>query len=918
MKTSSTSHSQVSRSQVPRSQVSSARITRSQIIALSNAAYQLENYAFAKKALIFWLKTYPNDLWIQYRLAIILFKLGEKDDALRLCNIIVNRDPEFVEVWSLLTALYPNSSNEKKNAVERVRLLKHYQQLETKNRKKTGLPSLSGKTKGQPEIDLDAMDDFDILSAIRVAKKMQSDQDVNSAYRLLKIYTRRWPAAITFKLLLGDILNRMGQAEDGVRMIHDTLESDVTGQVAARLWTEKTSYQNLWPNPEQLAIDVSTLRVPEKVARQAKLDGLVAFSYEPEMVIREIAPQKPSRGVQQSAAGISEVVNVLPEDASSDLEQEEIAHSRSDSLEADDRRQSASNETKSTAKPKTEKKTKIKSSFFPILDLLRRLSSAQSNGNSGKDAEVVGEYVYKLDVDDADERFPVYVVLSTVAGLTKKYGKNNKDFIDQEMRSVVDAVENREGWNAMVYYPDEFQSGNNTVMDAESIRKALIQLDESLAGKGSMIGALLIIGGHEVVPFFSLTNPAMDDDLKIHTDIPYASTDATNYYDQQWQVGRIPGDNSNDPGLILSQLRAIQNHHILKFSESLTNAKDKNSGKPKFLNKLAKVGKSIKSFGYSCAAWQRASIPVYKNLTDAANLLLSPPTMASNFPLSRMEDADYAYFNLHGIKGQPNWYGQKDSKDTSAIPMIPVAVDINTVRNLAKTPKVVFAENCYGAEINNRNESNALSLHMISKQTRVFIGSTVIAYGAVNLPLVAADLLANLFWKHLMTDISCGEAFRRARKNMATEIEASSGGLDGEIQKTLLSFVFYGDPLYTLEENADITERMQRAKTPRNYELVREKLDSKVGIDFSMARRIYDEVRDRYKLEGVSDEFSTFTIRKQVMTNKAGLDPDMVERNQNYVIVYTNDNRIGSVIDRQITRVTVSREGKIIKVSFSR
>lgn len=890
-----------------------SQITRSQIITLSNTAYQAENYAFAKKVLILWLKTYPNDLWIQYRLAIILFKLGSKDDAIRLCEIIVKRDPEFIEVWSLLAAIYPKMSDGKKNAIQRVKLLRNFQQHDAAQNRKQGFASLLGKAKQTEEVDLDAIDDFDILAAIRIAKNMRSDQDLSSIYRLLKIYIRRWPGAVQFKLLLGDVLNRMGRTEEGIRMMHDTLENDVTGQVAGRLWGKENAYRNLWLDPDLLSVDISSLSVPEKIARQAKLDRAVEFSYAPEPAAA--ASESFSDKLPEKQKPIIETRLAAEPAFAANLSPDKNAHSQQNPSEATLSGQSG--EIAPVPPRKNEKKAEVKSSLFPLKGLFRNIFTGKIGKAPETDAEPIKEYVYKLNIEDADERFPVYVVLSTVAGLTAKYGKNNKDFIDQEMRSIVDAIENREGWNAMVYYPDEFQSGNS-VMDAESIRNALIRLDETLAGKGSMIGALLIVGGHEVVPFFTLTNPAMDDDLKIHSDIPYASTDNVNYYDQQWQVGRIPGDNSNDPGLILSQLRAIQNHHIKKFSGSLNAEKNRNAVKTQFLSRIAKTVKSAKSFGYSCAAWQRPSVAIYKNLTDAANLLLSPATMASNFPIGRLEDADYAYFNLHGIKGQPNWYGQKDSKDTSSIPMIPVALEINTVQNITKTPKIVFAENCYGSEVVNRNESNALSLHMLGKQTHVFIGSTVIAYGAINLPLTAADLLANLFWKHLMTNVSCGEAFRRARKNMATEIESTSGGLDGEIQKTLLSFVFYGDPLYTIDEDADITDRMQRAKTPRNYELVREKLDSKVAIDFTMAKQIYDEVKERYKLEDVSDEFSTFSIQKQIMNNKAGLDPDVVERNQNYVIVYTKDNRVGNMLDRQITRVTVSKEGKIIKVSFSR
>jgi hypothetical protein len=67
-------------------------------------------------------------------------------------------------------------------------------------------------------------------------------------------------------------------------------------------------------------------------------------------------------------------------------------------------------------------------------------------------------------------------------------------------------------------------------------------------------------------------------------------------------------------------------------------------------------------------------------------MLVSPPTMATNFPSSRLEGIDFGYFNLHGIKGQPNWYGQKDSKDTSSIPMIPVALQIQNLQPVTKAP----------------------------------------------------------------------------------------------------------------------------------------------------------------------------------------------------------------------------------------
>ncbi len=882
-----------------------AKINRTQLIDLSNAAFQLGNFDCARKLLIAWLKEFPNDLWIRYRLAIVLYKSGKTNEAIRLSEIILKYDPEFFEVWALLSVLYPENSEDKKIALSRMKLIKSYQKGKEGSRNKNIFGFFNrGLTEKNLEC-IDDVDDFDIITAIHFSLNSDQQKDLESYFRLMKIYTRRWPNAIQFKLLLGDVMNKMGNVEEGTKLIHSTLENDLLGQVANRTWKENNVYKDLWIDSAALSIDVSKIQIPLKVGKKARLDHTINISWSD-------SDSKLSNRSDEfiTAANAKDVFMEAPE-----KNDESLPNPIAIADESMIKQEESELSDREKISPQKEMKTLITSNgnLSSLIGFLKKIFTGRWEKQT-ETIDSIKEFIYKLDPDDADERFPVYVILSTVAGLTAKYGKNNKDFIDQEMRSAADAIENRNGWNAMVFYPDEFQANSKTVLDPQSIRNSIIKLDESLAQKGSMIGALLIVGGHDVVPFFKLSNPAMDDDLSICSDAPYGSPDSSRYYDQQWQVGRIPGDSSDDPGLLLSQLRSIQNYHIAKYEQEQSRSKRKSAKAPRG----AKIKKGVKSFGYCCSVWQRPSVAIYRNLTDSSEMLVSPPTMATNFPSSRLEGIDFGYFNLHGIKGQPNWYGQKDSKDTSAIPMIPVALQIQNLQPVTKTPKVVFAENCYGAEILNRNESNAISLHMIGKGTHVFIGSTVIAYGAMSLPLTAADLLAHLFWKHLMTGISCGEAFRRAKKNLATETESNSGALDGEIQKTLISFIFLGDPLYAVDDNADITDRMQRAKTPRSYELIHERLDSKVAIDTDLAKKIYEEVKEMYKMEGMNDEFSSFTIQKQILSAKSQGDRQRYIESPNYVVVFTKDAKLGNMTDRLITRVTVSKDGKIKKVSFSR
>ena len=90
---------------------------------------------------------------------------------------------------------------------------------------------------------LEDVDDFDIFSALKIAKDSFQDQDPESYRRLMNIYLRRWPHAIQFKLLYGEFLNHIGSIEEGTKLIHSTIESDLLGMVAVRLWGEKNSYR---------------------------------------------------------------------------------------------------------------------------------------------------------------------------------------------------------------------------------------------------------------------------------------------------------------------------------------------------------------------------------------------------------------------------------------------------------------------------------------------------------------------------------------------------------------------------------------------------------------------------------------------------------------------------------------------------
>jgi hypothetical protein len=89
----------------------------------------------------------------------------------------------------------------------------------------------------------------------------------------------------------------------------------------------------------------------------------------------------------------------------------------------------------------------------------------------------------------------------------------------------------------------------------------------------------------------------------------------------------------------------------------------------------------------------------------------------------------------------------------------------------------------------------ALALKFLQSGSQAVVGSTSTAYGSVSVPLIAADYLGHAFWNYLRKGLPAGEALRRAKIALAHEMHDRQGYLDGEDQKTLISFILYGDPL---------------------------------------------------------------------------------------------------------------------------
>lgn len=411
----------------------------------------------------------------------------------------------------------------------------------------------------------------------------------------------------------------------------------------------------------------------------------------------------------------------------------------------------------------------------------------------------------------ADGRFPSYVILSNKSALEEQYGSPAFDQIDAAIREVAAATAAQPNWNATVLYVDDDQSTAKFGLEASKlndpweIKHLLADLDDALKAKGEMIGALLIVGGANIIPFHHLPNPVDDDDKDVPSDNPYASIDE-NYFVPSWPIGRLPGGDGQDPAALVNALTSIA-------------AARGQSQKPKstlmdlitrFLTAIGLMRPRRKSFGYSAEIWRRASHSVYRPIGEPRKLSVSPPTASGGLPKEASNPLELAYFNLHGLEDTAEWYGQRDPMENYEGPDYPIAMSPKDVVNSGSAPQVVFSEACFGANIFGKTVDTAIALKFLASGSKAVIGSTCTSYGSVTTPLIAADLLGQTFWKLLNEGHPAGEALRRAKIALARAMHRRQGYLDGEDQKTLISFVLFGDPLAQAKRVGSTPKRIMR------------------------------------------------------------------------------------------------------------
>ena len=908
-------------------------VRRGKFLTLLQTALSNREFQFARQAALIWLASYPGDLLISFIYASVLAELGDTEMAIKNLSKLLAYDPEFMEAASLLDRLTGESNRE--THANQLYLQRGVSKGKSPTSWLDGLIAArnaweSGDLTGAEKAILESLA-HNPRSPLPAAFHMQIIHKTGNTTlleTLAGIYANRWPDCVQIKVLSAIADIQQGNDSAGVEKMHWCAAHDVSGQVINRLLGPDHNYKPLWPEDLKVYLD---LPVPASVAADLGWNVLSNSDFvASEPAGKEAFPQTAEEIIDDNPTLALHLPDYLVDELaeSGDVDYSEVPTSSfflqdfaTPPLPAGHTNEVPAAPSLSTGKsvpltPETEATVKA------IIEIQTEF-------------EKVARKINKSELMNTDGRFPSYVILTSRGNLEKKYGANTADVVIESMRKLCLNIVDLPGWNSLVYVPDDEASAREQGLepihasDAWKIKLSLTDLDVKLASRGEMIGALLIIGGSDIVPFHMLPNPTDDSDTNVPSDNPYATLDE-NYFIQQWPVGRIPDEAGTDAGYLLEQIRFVTKEYELK-------VKSKKSISTNILaNLLRSLALHFQAFnlrfqkkdniGCTAEVWKPASSEVFAIIDRSERLLSSPPTTNSNLLNGQTPDPKFAYFNLHGLKDSPEWYGQRDLAKTSNEPEYPVAMEPANFKPQTSSPEIVLSEACYGANILDKKVDEAISLNFLACGTRAFIGSTCIAYGSVSKNLVAADLLAYHFWTHVKAEVSVGYALMRAKLELAKKMTEDQGYLDGEDQKTILSFVLYGDPLTSSANIKEVSKPAIRPTTTPELKTISDSREELIVAASEMPTEILDKVRKVISsyLPGLDD--ATVSLNPQ-LTNFT-LDPAMVQahrqnfdyvsQSQRYVVTLKKSYEYRQHYHNHFARVTFNQKGEMLKLSTSR
>ncbi len=954
-------------------------LERHEILRLIKIAINQREYRFASQLALDWLTEYPGDLNVKYWYGLSRSKEGHLHLAASILDELLQLDPEYLEALKARIVVEQQIQNDTRKSVASLQTSTHspdlfeFQEwLIALSGETIGLPkrpyedlafrwgeelhylqkSLSGlRSKETPEAlqslelsmhDLIAAKSDHPLIAIthtRALYQQYLDRNypVQALRQLVEHYLDDFPQCLYLNYVLVDCLMETSKEEKAVALLHSLAAKDISAQVAKRVWGTDKSFFTIWPK---------TLYTNLKIPIPAGIAAYLGLNQLPGNILSELTESSPLQ---------PQTMQDNPILATDSLAQPSLAAKDGQGNEA------------------------LKSGLSPVVD------------NILETYNQISQRLKQPQLANLDGRQPVYVILTANQPLQAALGTSVQKQIEGALLNLINEVQNHYGWQGFIYYVDEGKTlpaamktnprSCDKPSDPWQIKHCLTDLDHKLASQGEMIGALLIVGGNEIIPFHRLPNPVEDGDEEILSDNPYGSRDE-NYLALDWPLGRIPTP-PQDPQFILDLLDQITLAHQNKISKSIKSKLKYPSIEwffswISFLTALFNHRNPLpSSFGYTAAAWRFASFAVFQELGNPQTMLISPqnsskikpaqaakrrlvrhgsaqnketlianPMMTSlvRTPNVQLPQAKNGYFNLHGLIDSAEWFGQSDPTEAGYYDPTqsdhPIALQPGDILlNNTNAFNIVLSEACFGANITKKQITDSIALSFLSKGCRAFVGSTATAYGSNSTPLIAADFLAQAFWKNIRSGLPAGEALRQAKLTLAAPVGKTQPTLDAEDQKTIISFILLGDPLTQSSYDTSAPKVIRHTKTiqsalnticdrgMRPYQP--DELSPKIETAIKKMVEKYLPGMEQAQLSvlgngsechGVCENCAIncalkhFSLKTQNQHAKAK-ENDLSERR---IVILKKENHWQNYTYTQYARMTLDASGKLVKLSISK
>ncbi len=914
---------------------------RDLILKMLQAALESGDYRFARQTAISWLAAFPGDLEITVLQAKAVVSEGRPAQVIPALDLVCRKDPLFLEAHRILA--WAVREIDEKSCL----------------RAKTIAYVLGDRIPGGTVLEvwgkplkeawtLIQAQEYDLAhglidETLRLAPDLllahlfrlfivRAEKDPQQLFTMAQEFNLSFPDCLYAGLVLADSYLQQGNELEAVRLLHLGAAGDTMGQVARCLWGEGHSYRALWPDDMVIHFDQP---IPAGVASRLGWNHLSPGEIlKPETLIPEKSDDHAlnEKSLEKSIDLNTQLDNLLAVlDRIVNSEDEEQVEKEAELAPIDETVLSSLKDNPCQDLTKEDlsiAEDQIKDPE-PIVDEVAIGEAAAVSKHVEGELEKLARKLRQPAIARSDGRFPVYVILTTHKGLEDQYGPQTASVIDGELRRLAAAVGKRQGWQSMVFYPDDAACVNQYGLDPVNpqdpwkLKHGLVDLDAALAKRGEMIGALLIIGGDLIVPFHRLPNPTDDSDGEVASDSPYATLDA-NYFVPEWPIGRLPGESGPDAGTLLEQIRQVQRFHNHRAKGRLSFGKEWIIWIRARLRTLA-PSRTSPSFGYTAAVWRRSSLAVFRPIGAPHTVLTSPPAFSGG--LKRKASANLGYYNLHGLEDSPAWYGQRDPMEAGATPDYPVALSPDDLHRNGRSPKFIFSEACYGGHVFGKTEKDSLALKFISLGTQGVVASTCISYGSISTPLIAADLLGHLFWQQLKSGKTAGEALMTAKVNLVREMIRRQGYLDGEDQKTLISFVLYGDPLASYDGFRVHSKGMIRSK---DHPMVRttsgesQEVLAPTMVPAEVLKEVKQVVSEYLPGADVAGiQFCRLQMGACAKEIHPGGFPFLGKKNGKdqtgrLMVTVSKQVQVAQHLHRHFLRVTMDKSGQTIKVALSR